>query len=107
MVQTTGHTSGPLLLVLIATRYGECMVCERERPSYIEMDYSCELVEQCHPGDVCNLDKLWDRDQCIGNATFYRQLPHATTVDIEMRVCRGQDRHDEDILLTFIEIFLQ
>ena len=73
----------------VNARYGECIFCERERPSY------------------CNLDQLWDGDQCIGNATFYRQLPHATTGDIEMRVCRGQDRQDEDILLTFIEIFLQ
>ena len=26
----------------VNTRYGECMVCERERPRYIEMDYSCD-----------------------------------------------------------------
>ena len=64
-------------------------------------------VEQCYQSLACNLSQLWDGGQCVGGATFYRQLPQPTTDNIEMRVCRGQDQNDEDILITFVEIFVQ
>ena len=86
---------------------GGCAVCNRERPGYIGMHYSCELDEQCYQSLACNLNQLWDGGQCVGGATFYRQLSQSTTDDIEMRVCRGQDQNDEDILITFVEIFVQ
>ena len=86
---------------------GECAVCDRQRPGYIETDYSCELIiTQCPHDVVCNAGQLWEGGQCVGNTTFYRQLPHLTSDDIEMRVCRGEDQYNEDILITFIEIFI-
>ena len=86
---------------------GECAVCDRQRLGFIETDYSCELIiTQCPHDVVCNAGQLWEGGQCVGNATFYRQLPHFTSDDIEMRVCRGEDQYNEDILITFIEVFI-
>lgn len=84
-----------------------CDVCDRNRPSYIGDHYSCEAVGWCPRGVACNSMKLWDGGECVGNGTFYRQLPQETTDEVEMRVCRGQEREDEDILITFIEIFVE
>ena len=89
---------------------GVCAVCDRKKPSYVDL-FSCELVtrdnpqEFCSPGSSCK--QLWDgTNQCVGGGTFYRILSEPTSEDIEMRVCRAQARHDEDILVTFVEIFV-
>ena len=54
---------------------------------------------------VCS-NLLWNENECVGTTTFYRQLPQPTSDDIEMRVCRDEDRSNEDFLLTFIEIYV-
>ena len=41
-------------------------------------------VEQYYQSLACNLNQLWDGGQCVGGATFYRQLPQPTTDNIEM-----------------------
>ena len=40
------------------------------------------------------------------NETFYRKQSDSSTDNIEMRVCRDQGRIDEDILISFVEIFV-
>ena len=83
-----------------------CAVCDRERPDFIGDNYSCEVVEFCYQV-VCNSNQLWDGSQCVGGESFFRDLPEPTTEQIEMRVCREQDRLDEDILVTEIELYVQ
>ena len=41
-----------------------CDICDQNRPSFIENNYSCEfLPQQCPFGQVCNPDQLWDGNQ--------------------------------------------
>ena len=86
----------------------QCANCDHHKPSMIVgSDYSCEINGPCSSGtSVCN-EPLWDGNQCVGNATFYKELPQPTTDNIEMRICRDQDRGDEDILITLVEIYVQ
>ena len=48
--------------------------------------------------------------ECINSAfkqeTFYRNLTQPTTDDIEMRLCRDQCSSDEDVHITFVELFV-
>ena len=85
-----------------------CMAnCNWKVPSFIGTNYSCALVDTCTTSPSrCPL--LWngEGDQCVGNEAFYRTLTQNTYDDTEMRVCRDQASTDEDILLTFVEIFV-
>ena len=85
----------------------DCDLCDWNRPSFVDVSqHSCELNEPCTDVAVCG-NLLWNGNQCTGNGTFYRQLPQPTSADIEMRVCRDEGSADEDILLTFMEIYVQ
>ena len=90
-----------------ATGTGSCGFCDIERPGYIENDYFCEITRRCTNGVVCSPTVLWDGSQCSGDKMFYKELQQRTTEDIEMRVCRDQPNYDEDILITFIELYVQ
>ena len=57
----------------------------------------------------CNLRQIWGSGQCIGNNTFYKKLMQPTSDDIDMRVCTDEtsdNPEDEDIFLSFVEIFV-
>ena len=89
------------------TRRDGCAVCDRERPDFIGDHFSCELLNLCDQGIVCSSNLLWDGGQCDGGESFFRNLSEPTTEQIEMRVCREQERSDEDILVTEIELYVQ
>jgi hypothetical protein len=62
----------------------------------------------------CDKGVLWDGISCdmpycsFNNPPwFYRHLPQPTTDDIEMRVCRDQDRDNEDVLIEVMEMYIQ
>ena len=75
-------------------------------PEFIGNNFSCEINDMCNSNiTYCN-DPLWDGNQCVGSATFHRELLEPTSEDIEMRVCRDQDNNDEDILLTLVELYV-
>ena len=83
-----------------------CGRCNFFKPWFVENYFSCEINDVCNSNTpYCN-DPLWDGKQCIGSAAFYRELPEPTVDGIEMRVCRDQNRNDEDILLTLIELYV-
>ena len=85
-----------------------CAQCYYMMPSDIPgTNFTCTSAN-CNYGNNCYPETLWGNEaqQCIGNETFYRQLSESTTDDIEMRVCRDQDRDDEDILISFVELFV-
>ena len=91
----------------LATGTGDCTFCDNDRPGYIDNDYSCEINGICSNGEVCSTKVLWNGSQCVGGKMFYRVLQQRTTEDIEMRVCRDQPTLDEDILITFVELYVQ
>ena len=77
-------------------------------PSFVGMDYFCDTGSRSNANDgVFHPDPLWDGAGCASNSTcwFHKQLPSATTDDIEMRVCRDQD--GEDIAISNVEIYVQ
>ena len=77
-----------------------CISCNYLVPGFIGSDYSCQIVTDCSVQD-------WnDYRQCNGTKIFYRNLTQTTTLDLEMRLCRDQARSDEDISISFIEIFV-
>ena len=81
-----------------------CSICDDNKPSYVGMDYSCDVVERCNGN--CSPRQIWGSGQCIGNNTFYKNLMQPTSDDIEMRVCVDQAENDEDIFLSFIELYV-
>ena len=83
-----------------------CSVCASNKPSYVGMDYSCDVVGTQKCGIGCSPRQIWGSGQCIGNNTFYKNLMQPTCDDIEMRVCTDQAEEDEDIFLSFVEIFV-
>ena len=80
-------------------------------PPFISTDYFCDTGTR---GSLNNI-ALWEQAQCNTNTCcpfnnppwFYRQLLWPTTDDIDMRVCRDQERGDEDIQIQVIEIYVQ
>ena len=81
-----------------------CSVCASNKPSYVGMDYSCDVVERCR--DNCSPRQIWDSGHCIGNNTFYKNLMKPTSDDREMRVCADQADSDEDVFLSFVEPYV-
>ena len=81
-----------------------CSVCASNKPSYVGMDYSCDVVERCKSG--CSPRQIWGSGQCTGSNTFYKNLMQPTTDAIEMSVCTDQVEGDEDIFLSFVELYV-
>ena len=87
-------------------------------PDFVENDYFCDTADRrgLRYNIFFNGNPLWDGagcgpdNHCCSFNTppwFYRQLPHSTAHDIEMRVCRGRTRDKEDIVLEIVEIYVQ
>ncbi len=75
-----------------------CSPCDCNRPFFLNpSQYSCSLKPQC--SDIqCHIPE-W-------SYAFNRELPRPTTGRIEMRVCRDEDRENEDILITLIDLYI-
>ena len=81
-------------------------------PSFVGKDYFCDT------GSEDRSNPLWNGGSYVAmnmsssfNSPsppwFYRDLPHTTTEDIEMRVCVDESRNNEDIAIETIEIYVQ
>ena len=87
-------------------------------PSFVGMDYFCDTGNR-KSGRSYTLfasDPLWDGTGCASTSKccsfnnppwFHKQLPSATTDNIEMRVCRDENRNNEDIAISNVEIYVQ
>ena len=88
-------------------------------PSFVGDDYFCESglhsewnsVFVLYPNDV-----LWDGQDCTSTSTccqlnnppwFTKNLPTATTDDIELRLCTDYTPQFDDIPLELIELYVQ
>ena len=87
-------------------------------PPFVGNDYYCESgVELCCKNVFSN-DRLWDGEQCGGEAPccipnmpwFTKTLNETTTENIQLRLCKNDyffSLYDTDIPLDFVEIFVQ
>ena len=88
-------------------------------PSYVGNDYFCESG---NPGpdfsiELYSSDPLWDGQGCAtpfccefsfppGAPWFCKQLPQATSDDIEVRICRDEAQY-EDTPLELVELYIR
>ena len=88
------------------------------RPSFVGYDYFCDtaVIIGFNGSSFYSDDPLWDGAGCGPQSTccsfnsppwFYKQLPQITTDNIEMRVCRDQERANEDIAVEIVELYVQ
>ena len=69
----------------------KCLKCACNRPKCVDSNhYTCLIINSCS-SLLCQ--------KIHWNSTFYKELPYSTTDNMEMRVCRDQDRNYEDTLI--------
>ena len=86
-------------------------------PNFVGDDYYCETGSRnSHTSRYYTEDPLWDGEGCGAESTccdgdgkpwFCKQLPEATTDDIELRLCADEVFANEDVLLESVEIYVQ
>ena len=90
-------------------------------PAFVGNDYFCESGlhsewSGTYFGVLFPDDVLWDGQDCTANSTccqfnnppwFTKNLPNATTDDIELRICYYNFSSYEDIPLELIELYVQ
>ena len=81
-------------------------------PSFVGKDYFCDIGSEDRSNPLWNGGNYVAMNTCISFNSpsppwFYRDLPHTTTEDIEMRVCSNESRSNEDIAIETIEIYVQ
>lgn len=82
-------------------RYSKCS-CSTDKPAFVSSHFSCDQ-------DEVSSHILWDGLECPAHNKewFYRNLIYSTSDDIEVRICRDEERQNEDIFIKTIEIFVQ
>ena len=76
----------------------------QNKPTIIGEDYTCDGV-QAAENDYYEL--LWASQQCGGNATWFHKILPPTTTDIKVRICRDQNREDEDLAIKTLELYIK
>ena len=86
-------------------------------PSFVGNDYFCDAAsESGWAYTFYSSDPLWDGSGCgaanscctrNGPPRFFKSLDAPTNDNVELRVCRDQDRINEDILIETVEIYVQ
>ena len=82
--------------------------CNNSIPLSVRNDYFCDTRLRGQ-----NTVAVWEGTDCDGCCSFnnppwfYKQLPQPTTDDIEMRVCRDEDRRSEDVFIQIAEVYIQ
>jgi hypothetical protein len=87
-------------------------------PAFVGSDYFCDTGSSAGWQTIIfyGSDPLWDGAGCGPLSTccslnnppwFYKHLEHATTDDIEMRVCRGEPANWDDIAIESVKVYLQ
>ena len=97
----------------------ECSHSQRagtSSPSFVGQDYFCDSGNQMNfRFTFFDANPLWDGDGCGSESTccsfnnppwFHKVLPYPTSDDIEMRVCCDQNRTNEDIAMSSVELYI-
>ena len=110
----------------VATVYpGEACPCSTASasvvPAFVGNDYFCESGlhsewDNRYFGVLFSKDVLWDGQNCTSASTccqfnnppwFTKNLPTATTDDIELRICTPNSPSNADVPLELIELYVQ
>ena len=86
--------------------------------SFVHDHYYCEsgTIDDVRRSGVLTADPVWDGEGCSSDNNccsepslpwFYRQIPKATSEDIETRICRNEDIANEDILIRDLQLYVQ
>ena len=75
--------------------------CPRNLPSFVNTSFTCDIT--------LNDTTLWDDNPCglTTSPWFFKQLPEPTTSDIEMRLCLDGEDTNENIWISYIELYIQ
>ena len=86
-------------------------------PDFVGRDFFCDTASKTgYKDDTFTANPLWDGEGCETQSKccgfnnppwFCKQLPAATTDDIEMRLCLNEHPDTGNILIKNIEIFVQ
>ena len=86
-------------------------------PPFVRSNYFCATGSRYeYSSQWYTADPLWDGEGCDETNTccdfnsppwFCKDLPHSTTDDIEIRVCKDQNDGDENIGVEKIDIYIQ
>ena len=70
----------------------------KDLPSFVNTSFTCDIR-----------GTLWDDNPCglTTSPWFFKQLPEPTTSDIEMRLCLNDEDTDENIWISYIELYIQ
>ena len=83
---------------------GDCR-CDGHKQAFIGNDWTC-AGPGCGHGNFCpNL--LWNTSTCGMVTHFFKDLSVSTIADVVMRVCRDEERDNEDIAITSVELYVQ
>ena len=102
-------------------RYDFCpcgTINKESPPSFVGDDYFCESgAPSPWQSKLYTDDPLWDGEKCgdletqccglPGIPWFHKTLEYTTTDYIEMRVCCDQATNDEDMLFSFVELYIK
>jgi len=82
--------------------------CNDEKPNFIGEKYICDgiVFKQGKPKSYYH-NFLWENQQCQNSSSWFYSDLDSTTADIEVRICRDQERTDEDLGITAIELYIQ
>ena len=76
------------------------------RPAYIGDKYICDGIV-FGKGNTDTHNFVWQYQQCQRKSSWFQSHLSPMTADIEVRICRDQDRHDEDLAITNLELYIQ
>ena len=83
---------------------GDC-ICNATKYDFIGNDWACAGTN-CGIGNFCP-SLLWNTITCGMMTPFFKDLSVSTTEDVVMRVCRDEDRNNEDIAISSVELYVQ
>ena len=70
--------------------------------SIIGQDYICDGAQARQHTEL-----LWASQKCGRNSTWFYKILPCTTTDIKVRICRDQNRGDEDLAIKTLELYIQ
>ena len=73
------------------------------KPTIIGQDYTCDGVAR----DTSYVGILWASQQCARNSTWFYNVISPTSTDIKVRICRDENRSNEDLALKTLELYIQ
>ena len=70
-------------------------------PSFVNTSFTCDITQYS--------TTLWDDNPCglTTSPWFFKKLPEPTTSDIEMRLCLDGEDTEENIWISYIELYIQ